>query len=37
MNHGGQMNRTWVKKQAKKYGMTEKQFLAFLAASGMLR
>ena len=31
------MNRTWVKKQAKKYNMSEQKFLALLAASGLLR
>ena len=35
-NHGGLMKNDWIARQAKKYNMTEQQFLAFLIASGMV-
>ena len=30
------MDNEWITEQAEKYGMTEQQFLAFLAASGLI-
>ena len=29
MNRGGQMNKKWIKEQAKRFNMTEQQFLVW--------
>ena len=31
------MNKQWISEQAKKYNMTEQQFLAFLVVSGLVK
>ena len=35
--NGGNMNKDWIKVEAKKRGITEQQFLAMLLASGVIR